>query len=97
MCNTTGAVTSVTEKPDTQNFSDVAHSWTDHYVDKHLVEFDECGDYLVEDGWEEGFTCSLPEGHGDWHSTTNQSTEIHSGMASNGKPYEYQMRWKYDE
>lgn len=55
-----------------------------------------CNDHLMEDGWEEGHSCSLPDGHRGPH---REHSDSHGDMVSthrDGRRYRWAQEWEYD-
>jgi len=56
-----------------------------------------CGDWLMENDWQEGFTCSLPEGHPGPHRDMTDDQEINQGTDKQGRSYEWAYEWAYTD
>lgn len=54
-----------------------------------------CGDYLMENDWPEGFTCSLPDGHEPPHRDMTDDIEINEGTDRQGRKYTWAYEWEY--
>lgn len=55
----------------------------------------QCGDYLMEDSWQEGFTCSLPAGHKGMHRDMTDVNEINESTDRDGRRYAWAYEWEY--
>lgn len=57
-----------------------------------------CLDYLMEPGWDEGFTCSLSAGHPPPHRAEGGPAvqEVNVGTASDGRKYVWVYEWTYE-
>jgi hypothetical protein len=56
---------------------------------------DKCGDFLMEDEWEDGFTCTLPAGHEGAHRDMTDDQEVNVGTDRKGRRYEWAYEWAY--
>ena len=56
---------------------------------------DTCGDHLMEDTWEEGFTCALPAGHDGPHRDMTDVNEVNIGTDQRGRRYGWVYEWEY--
>ena len=54
-----------------------------------------CRDYLTEDDWPEGFTCSLPELHDGPHRAEGGIDDVNESRATTGQRYSWVMEWAY--
>ena len=54
-----------------------------------------CGDYLMEDDWEEGFHCTLPKNHKPPHRMETNVQENLTGTHSDGRSYTWAYEWTY--
>jgi hypothetical protein len=55
----------------------------------------ECGDYLAEQAWDEGFTCSLPAGHDGPHRAEGGINDVNTGTDIDGRAYTWVYEWEY--
>lgn len=59
---------------------------------------DWCSDRLMEDGWEDGFTCTRLRGHPGDHACFTTSQEDWTGTNSvDGRKYHWAHVWRYDD
>jgi hypothetical protein len=55
-----------------------------------------CRDYLTEDEWQEGFTCSRSRGHLPPHRAEGDAIgEDNVGTDNLGRKYEWVFEWRY--
>lgn len=64
--------------------------------EEHHVGSDaQCNDFLMEDSWEDGFRCTLPDGHKGAH---REHTNLNAEMVSthrDGRAYDWAHEWQY--
>lgn len=54
-----------------------------------------CGWQLMEADWQEGFECSLPDGHEGPHRCEGGVTEINESTDVTGHRYSWVHEWRY--
>lgn len=58
---------------------------------------DLCGEFLTEEGWEEGYDCTLPDGHDGPHRMESGVNEILESIDNRGRRYTWAYEWKYED
>lgn len=70
-----------------------------HHCAAGVTADEMCGDVLMEEGWEDGFTCTQHRDHvgrGPHRMSTTGYEEM-AGTDIKGRKYHYVMTWDYDE
>lgn len=54
-----------------------------------------CGEYLMENEWDEGFRCSLPFGHLPPHRCEGGDVDVNESTDKYGRQYSWVFEWAY--
>jgi hypothetical protein len=65
-----------------------------------MSDYKPCLDHLMEGDWDEGFHCTLPEGHAGAHKCEHQAApevlqEYNLGTDPQGRRYAWSHEWEY--